>query len=294
MLVWVDRKGRIEPLSAAPRNYDIVAISPDGTRLAFDEGEKTDVWIYDLTRRTLTQLTSNGISDSPVWTADGRWLVFQSTQVRKYQLFRQNLTDNSKPEPLATFEDFIVLPTSCSPDSKELLMSTMDRKNPIFDLYISVVPLEKQNGKSHLQPLIQRHNQQRFGKWSPDGRWVTYASDESGRWEVYVEPYPGPGPKVMISREGGYSPRWSRDGKEIFYRGSYVSPKMIAATIETEPEFRVIEYKELFETNLRLCDVAPDGRFLMIQEPQEPTPSRIHVVLNWFEELERLVPTVKE
>ena len=109
-----------------------------------------------------------------------------------------------------------------------------------------------------------------------------------------MEAYPGPGQKVMISTEGGYQPVWSRDGKELFYRSGRGSPKMIAATIETEPEFRVIEYKKLFETiNFRDYDVAPDGRFLMIQEPQEPTPFRINVVLNWSEELKRLVPPGK-
>ena len=96
----------------------------------------------------------------------------------------------------------------------------------------------------------------------------------------------------MISTEGGQLPVWSRDGKELFYRWA---DRMMAATVETEPEFRVIEYKELFETiNFRDYDVAPDGRFLMIQDPQEPTPFRINVVTNWFEELKRLVPTGRE
>jgi serine/threonine-protein kinase len=294
--VWVDREGRIESLPMAARNYGVVAISPDGTRLAFDEGDQSDIWMYDLTRQTLTQLTSDGINYYPVWTQGGKWVVYQSFQIQtmKNQLLRQNVTDNGKPELLATFQDFHVWPTCCSPDGKELLVLKLDRKRPMFDLDISVIPFEKQSGKSHLRPFIQRNNNQRVGKWSPDGRWVAYDSDESGRWEIYMEPYPGPGQKVMISRQGGYSPRWSRDGKELFYRGGYDSPKMIAATIETEPEIKVIEYKELFEKNFRFYDVAPDGRFLLIQDPGEPTILGINIVLNWFEELKHLVPTGKE
>ncbi|MHC4677832.1 MAG: protein kinase domain-containing protein [Planctomycetota bacterium] len=292
--VWIDREGQVEPLAAAmPRNYGIVTISPNGKRLAFDiqDGDNWDVWIYDLTRHTITPLTSDGISDAPIWTPDGKSVVFRSNQAGKLQLFRQSVTGSGKPELLATFEGIWVAPTCCSPDGKELLLTTHDMNRPRLDNDLSVVPFEKQNQKLHLRPFIRRNNNQRSGRWSPDGQWIAYEADDTGRWEVYAEAYPGPGQKVMISTEGGYEPEWSRDGKELFYRAGRGSPKMVAATFETEPEFRVIEYKELFVTNYRDYDVAPDGRFLMIQEPQEPTPFRINVVLNWFEELKRLVPT---
>jgi Tol biopolymer transport system component len=221
-------------------------------------------------------------------------VVFRSTQGGEIQLFRQSVTGSGKPELLATFEEIRGgWPTSCSPDGTELLLLTIDPERPRFDNDISVIPFEKQSDKPHLRPFTQRNNNQRLGQWSPDGRWVAYGSDETGRWEVYVEPYPGPGPKVMISTGGGYGSVWSRDGKELFYRGGRGIPKMMAATIETEPEFRVIEYKELFEKNYRRYDVGPDGRFLMIQEPEEPTPLGINVVTNWFEELNRLIPPEK-
>jgi hypothetical protein len=126
---------------------------------------------------------------------------------------------------------------------------------------------------------------------------VAYSSDESGRWEIYVEPYPGPGPKVPVSTEGGQQPVWSRDGKELFYRNGN---KMMAAAVETKDEFKITGYNELFEgrylsmASLQNYDVAPDGRFLMIQEPAESTPLGINVVLNWFDELERLLSVEKE
>ena len=160
-------------------------------------------------------------------------------------------------------------PTCCSPDGKEMLVSRWDYydpNHPRWDNDISVVLLE-QNEKYHLRPFIQRYHNQRQGVWSPDGQWVAYAGDESGRWEIYVEPYPGPGPKTMISNQGGYQPAWSRDGKELFYRSGRGNRKMIAATFETEPDFRITGFEELFEGQYqrhiqwRNYDVAPDGRF---------------------------------
>jgi serine/threonine protein kinase/Tol biopolymer transport system component len=302
--VRVERNGKVEPLpGATPRNYASARISRDGMRLAFDiiDGDNCDIWIYDLTRHTLKPLTSNGNSRHPIWAPDGKSVVFRSYTDGKFQLFRQNVTGSGEPELLAAFEGIQARPTCCSPDGKELLVTRWDYdpNHPRWNTDIWVVPLEKHNEKYHLRPLIQRNHNQTQCVWSPDGRWVAYTSHESGRWEVYVEPYPGPGQKVMISTEGGYQPAWSRDGKELFYRWGNRGNKMIAATFETEPDFRVIGFEELFEGQYlnsfiyRNYDVAPDGRFLMIQEPQESIPLGINVVTNWFEELKRLVPSEK-
>jgi serine/threonine-protein kinase len=302
--VWVDRNKRVEPEplpAATPRNYYSVTISPDGMRLAFGivDGDNEDVWIYDLTRHTLIPLTSDGISTFPIWTPDSKWVVFRSYQAGKFQLFRQDVTGSGEPELLAAFEGITVWPSCWSSDGKEVLCTRYDPNHPRWYNDICVVLLE-QNEKYHLRPFIQRDYVQRQGIWSPDGRWVAYTANESGRWEVYVEPYPGPGPKTVISTEGGCQPAWSRDGKELFYRSGRGNRKMMAATFETEPEFKVTHVRELFEGPY-LCDivhrnydVALDGRFLMIQEPQESTPLGINVVLNWFEELKRLVPTGKD
>jgi len=289
--VWVDRQGRVEPLrGVTPGNYETVAISPDGSRAAFDilDGDKRDIWIYDLKRQTLNPLTSNGQSYVPIWPPDGKQVLFLFRGDEQPQLFGQRADSSDEPELLITFKDMWASPTSCSPDGRELLISN--------GINIGVVPME-QNEKSHPRPFIQRINMQRQGVWSPDGRWVAYSSDETRWWEVYVEPYPGPGLKVRVSTEGGFQPVWSRDGKELFYR-SADGDIVTAARIETEPEFRVTSYEELFEGRylsgaFRNYDVAPDGRFLMIQESEEATAPCIHVVLNWFEELKRLVPPDK-
>ena len=296
--VWVNRQGQVEPLpGASPAGYAEVRISPDGAQAAFAivDGDNRDVWIYDSRRHTLNPLTSDGRSYAPIWTPDGKQVVFQSNRSGKDQLFTHNVDGRGEPELLATFEDLYYYPTSCSADGKEILLVTYDPKHPKRDQDISVVVLEPKE-EARLRPFIQRDINQRDAVWSPDGRWVAYSADESRRWEVYVEPYPGPGPKTMISTEGGRQPVWSQDGKELFYRSG---DKMIAATIETEPEFRVTNFEELFERRYLIgtahnYDVAPDGRFLMIQEPQEPTPLGINIVTNWFEELKRLVPTGKD
>ncbi len=295
--VWVDRNGQVEPLAAAiPRNYQTVAISPDGSRLAFTiiDGANSDVWIYDLMRHTLNRLTSDGRSRFPIWAPNGKRVVYQSKEAGERPIFGLIADGGSEPELLGMLEDTTYWPTSCSADGKEMLVTTYDPNSKLLhDIW--VVPLEH-NEKRRPQPFIQRDNMQRQGVWSPDGRWIAYTSDETRWWEVYVEPYPGPGPKVMISTEGGQLPVWSRDGKELFYRWG---DRMMAATVETQPEFKVTGTEVLFKgrylTNeFHNYDVAPDGRFLMIQESQASTPPAIHVVLNWFEELKRLVPTGKK
>ena len=135
---------------------------------------------------------------------------------------------------------------------------------------------------------------------SPDGGWLAYQSDESGRGEIYVRPFPGPGGKWLISTEGGTQPVWARNGRELFYRNG---DKMMAAAVETEPVFAAVKPKLLFEghyetgiyPSLPNYDVSPDGRrFLMIKSSeQETAATQINVVLNWLEDLKRRVPTAK-
>jgi serine/threonine-protein kinase len=297
--VWVDRQGQVEYLpGATSRGYINVRISPDGALAAFtiQDGDSRDIWIYDLTRHMHNPLTSDGTSGLPFWMLDGRFLLFGSYRAGKPQLFRQSVTGGGQAELLATLEAPVGVMTSCSSDGKEFLFARSDPKQPRLDQDIWVVRL-KQNQEHSYRPYIQRDINQREAVWSSCGQWVAYSSDESGRWEIYVEPYPGPGPKVPVSTEGGQQPIWSRDGKELFYRSGN---KMIAAAVETKPQFKITGYSELFEgrylsmSSLQNYDVAPDGRFLMIQETKESTPLGINVVLNWFDELKRLVSEEKD
>ena len=298
--VWVDRQGQVEPLTGAtPRGYVNVRISPDGTQAAFtvQDGYGSDIWIYDLLRHTLNPLTSDRSSALAFWILDGRFLLFGSYRGgSKPQLFRQNMAGSGQAELVAILEGPVGATTSCSPDGEEILFSRSDPKHPELDQDVWVIQL-KQNQQYSQRPYIQRDINQREAVWSPCGQWVAYSSDESGRWEVYVEPYPGPGAKILVSTEGGQQPMWSRDGKELFYRSG---DKMMAAVVETEPQFRITGYNKLFEgryfssVNLQNYDVAPDGRFLMIKEQVESAPLEINVVLNWFDELNRLMTEEKD
>ncbi|MCP4263667.1 MAG: protein kinase [Planctomycetes bacterium] len=297
--VWVDRQGQVEPLqSATPRGYVNVRISPDGNQAAFtiQDGDNQDIWIYHLMRHTLNPLTSDGLSALPFWILDSKFLLYCSYGSGRPQLYRQSVNGVGEPELLTTLVQPVGAMTSCSPDGKEFLFARSDPKHPGLDQDIWVVQL-KQNREYSQRPYIKRDINQREGVWSPGGQWVAYSSDESGRWEIYVEPYPGPGSKVPVSTEGGQQPMWSRNGKELFYRKGN---KMMAAAVETEPQFKVTGHIELFEgrylssASLQNYDVAPDGRFLMIQEPKESTPLGINVVLNWFDELKRLMIVEKD
>jgi Tol biopolymer transport system component len=173
---------------------------------------------------------------------------------------------------------------SWSPDGK-LLAFTDESPTTALDIWILRV-----EGERKPLPFIRTPFSEEGAAFSPDGRWLAYSSNEPGRTEVYVQPFPGPGGKHLISTEGGGGPRWARNGRELFYSNGN---KMMVVDIQTEPTFTAGKPRLLFEGQYGGWDVAPDGqRFLMIQsvEPEQPA-TQINVVLNWFEELKRKVPT---
>jgi hypothetical protein len=153
------------------------------------------------------------------------------------------------------------------------------------------------DGEREAHPFLQTPAAEAGGIFSPDGRWIAYDSNESGRMEVYVQPFPGPGGKSQVSTEGGRQPVWARGGKEIFLRNG---DKMMAVQVETKPSLKLSKPEILFEGRYERnagwygyanYDVTPDGqRFLMIESEDEPAPTRIHVVLDWAEELKKKVP----
>ena len=175
--------------------------------------------------------------------------------------------------------------SSVSPDGQTLAFYA---PGPTTSMVIWVVPLE---GERKPEPFLQTRFTEAAPMFSPDGRWLAYSSNESGRNEVYVQPFPGPGGKWLISAEGGREPAWARNGRELFYRNGN---KMMAVDITTEPTFRAGTRRMLFERPNYVSgtradyDISPDGqRFLMLKasEQQEVALTQIHVVLNWFEEL---------
>jgi Tol biopolymer transport system component/predicted Ser/Thr protein kinase len=292
-LVWVGRNGAEQPLAAPAHAYLAPRLSPDGQRAAVGTVEQdSQSWLYDLSRETLTRFTFEGnFNINPTWTPDGKRIGFESNKEGPFNIFWQ-LADGSGGLERLTTSEYLHAPGSWSPDGRLLAFVEV---NPTTGVDIWVLRM----GDHRAQPFLQTPFNESAPRFSPNGRWLAYVSDESGRYEIYVQPYPGPGGKWQISTEGGTEPVWNRNGRELFYRSG---DKMIAVDIATEPGFTAGKPRILFEGRYELApipianyDVSPDGqRFLMLKpNEQETAPTQINVVLNWFEELKQKVPTGK-
>lgn len=288
-LVWIDRQGNAAPLGAPLRNYSLYPrLSPNAQQIAVDVGG--DVWVFDVVRRTLTRLTFQG-GAQPIWTPDGRYITYRKTSEQAQSLYWKRADGTGSEERLTTgLRDGT---SSWSPDGQILgFYDTLDAAGST-DRNIWLLPLADRKPR----PFLQTPFNEAALMFSPDGRWVAYVSDESGRNEVYVLPFPGPGGKWQISVNGGGDPVWARNGRELFYLNG---TEMMAVDIETNPTFRAGTPRRLFDGGfitgvgrVPVYDVAADGRFLMVQETSgdgEQGPPSIIVVENWTEELKRLVP----
>ena len=289
-LVWVDREGQEERLGAEPRGYSDPRISPDGLRLAvtINESGAADVWIYDLEREIPTRLTFDPATDHwPIWTPDSQRVVFDSTREGAPHNLFWKAADGTGPVQRLTTSPNTQGAYSFSPDGKSLVHTEVSTSRNLH-----VLSME---GEFTSQPLLQSEFNERSAAISPSGRFIAYDSNESGRFAIYVRPFPNVDDgKWQISSDGGVAPVWHPQGEELFYRNGKA---LEVVSIKTEPTFTAGSPAVLFTGNYltatatRQYDVAPDGqRFLMIkQELAERT--QINVILNWFEELKRLVPT---
>jgi len=292
-LVWVDRKGAEQPVPAPAHNYVLPRVSPDGKRVAAGiEEADSQIWLYDLGRDTLTRLTFEGGDNiDPLWTPDGKRIVFKGAQ---NQLLWQPADGSVGAEALTSSKlAGNNVPGSWSPDGRVLAFMEINPDTG-FDVY--TLPLKDRKP----QPFVHTPANETAPRFSPDGHFIAYASNESGRFEIYVRPYPGPGGKWQISTEGGTEPAWNPKGRELFYRSGN---KMIAVDITTQATFSAGKPRMLFEGAYVLSprsfpdyDVSPDGqRFLMLKaSEQAQAPAQINVVLNWFEELKQKVPVGKQ
>jgi Tol biopolymer transport system component/predicted Ser/Thr protein kinase len=293
--VWVTRNGAEQPLAAPARAYVFPRLSPDARRLAVTITEQdSQVWLYDLSRETLTRFTFEGnTNQTPAWSPDGKRIAFQSNKEGRQNLYWQ-LADGSGGLERLTTSEYTDTPKSWSPDGRLLAFIEITPTTG-YDIWVLQISDRKP------QPFLRTPFNESVPQFSPDGRWLAYVSDESGHFEVYVQPYPGPGGKWQISAEGGLEPVWNPNGRELFYRSG---DKMMAVDISAQSGFTVGKPRMLFEgrylptpATFPNYDVSPDGqRFLMLKpsESAESAPTQINIVQNWFEELKQKVPTGKK
>ena len=295
-LVWVDREGGEEPLAGPPDAYAELNLSPDGTQVAVtvENPANRDVWVYDLARGARERLTLDAALDSaPVWSADGERVAFLSGR-EGGGMFWKAADGTGDVERL--MDAPLTIPLAFSPDGMTLLFQAFNT-GTLFDL--GVLSLD---GNQASELILAGEFTEENATLSPDGRWLAYQWDESGRFEVYVRPFPEvERDRTLVSTNGGRTPVWGPGGRELFY----VSPEdMTMVPIETEPGFVPGTAEVLFDTagydldltEGRRFDVAPDGqRFLMLKRVAATDGGRaapeIVLVLDWFDELQRRVPS---
>jgi serine/threonine protein kinase/Tol biopolymer transport system component len=282
-LVWVDRDGKIDPLSKDQDLYRDVNVSPDGLKAVVRH--ELDMWIHDLQRGTRIRLTSNtGANLLPLWSIDGTRIVFASNRGGDWDIYSQ-AADGSGPAEVLLKRPYDQFPYSMAPDGT-LLYHEIHPKTA-RDLW-RLSP----DGKTSL--LRSTPFNELSGQFSPgpEGgpRWVAYASDEGGRYEIYAQSYPSGANRVPVSTGGGVLPRWSRDGKELFYMAG---DALMAAAMRPDGSFdapRRLFDRSGFLVNPRFNSyaVSPDNRrFLMIQRDPGSVPRQLNVILNWSQAVNR-------
>ncbi|HZF32140.1 MAG TPA: winged helix-turn-helix domain-containing protein [Gammaproteobacteria bacterium] len=295
-LAWVDRSGREELLPAPAMNYAYARLSPDGKRVALDVREPdADVWIWDLEHERLTRLTFNA-AENPlvVWSPDGRMLAFGDGRSGTANVYWQTV-GGGEIERLTTSPRRQV-PMAFTRDGSRLVFGEA-QPNGGWDLFTVTLDASRR-----VEPLLRSEYSEMNPAFSPDGRWLAYSSDESGRVEVYVRPFPDVShARWQVSANGGSKPLWSRDGKEIFF----LSPnrELMSAAVSFDAELAAGPITRLFDASAytipehgsggRTYDLSADGRrFLMLRRPDahdDPLRApRLVVVVNWFEDLRRL------
>ncbi len=251
------------------------------------------VWTYNFARSTLTAFTTaSASSQSPVWMPDGTRIVYRGTRQGFRNLFWK-AGDGSDDEQRLSMNENMQTPVSVSPDGNRLAYTEINRATG-NDLWVLTL-----GGNQTAEPFLRTPASENNAHFSPDGHWLAYVSNESGRNEIYVQPFPGPGRRSAISTDGGNEPVWSRDARELFYRNG---DAVMSVPITFQPTFAAGVPRLLFRSDFEPTgtgtagyDVSLDGRrFLMIQ-PSEPEPpaTQVSVVINWLEELSRLVPVAR-
>ena len=288
-LAWIDRSGKPLGTTGAPGVYNNIRISPDGSKVAADQtdpdGRKIDIWIHDLGGGAAARLTFGlWLPQVPVWSPDGKQIIFAVNQKLGMRLFVKNADGSDSGEDLTSLGDASSgNPWDWSLDGKSILFRT---QNELWSLSWP---------ERVAKPVFQAPWVVRNAQFSPDGRWIAYASNETGNLEIYVAPFPEVNGKWQVSTAGGQEPRWRHDGKELFF----VSPegKMMAVGVTSGATFKAGVPVTLFQIHRRQpvssqdhfsYDVSADGKkFLIITKVEEANAAPLAVLLNWSSEMEK-------
>lgn len=286
-LTWFDRGGKPVGTAGAPGSYGNVRLSPDGRAIAVDQtnpdGRNADLWIFGPDRGATTRLTFDPSGhQAPIWSPDGKQILFSWNVKLGAQVYLKNADGSGSAEEVADLGDYLEVNTwDWSRDGKYVLVR---KGNELW--YLS---WPERVGK----PLLQAKWTVMNAQFSPDGRWIAYASNETGTMEIYVSPFPSSNGKWQVSSAGGQEPRWRQDGKELFY----LSPegKMMVVALKTGASFKAEAPVALFQTQRRQpvssfavfsYDVSGDGRrFLVITKADEANAAPLSILLNWASEL---------
>ena len=282
-LVWVDGHNSLEPLALEDHAIEEPRLSPDGTRVAFGiRGKSNDIWIHDFATSALTRITYEGDNFAPIWTPDGTRVTFSSNRNGPCHIFSQDLEGRHVVELVGG--DYDLVPGSWSPDGAALLFTEY---NPSTGANIWMCT---PGSGTPPRALVRSHANDFGPACAPDGRSFAYTSDESGRFEVYLCPFPEFGAKTQVSVSGGAEPVWSTDGRLCYRSG----PSVMVAEIDLASRKRVGVPRRIADgpfqpgavTGLPNYDVASDGRLLMIaQTAAQAQPDRLSVTVNWFADI---------
>jgi serine/threonine-protein kinase len=286
-LAWADRTGKTEALPGEARHlWGTGRLSPDGRRLANGidgPAGSQDLWVLDVARGTPTRLTFEGMADYPVWFPDSERMIFAGVRGGKHALYEIPADGSGQPrEVLAT--SAAPVPSSISADGATLFYMDSEQRRIMTVALLGDGPREP-------RPFHEASRPETQAAISPDGRWVAYASLEAGSLEIYVQSSSGSGPKVRISTDGGSAPRWSRDGRELFYWSQPPSMALTAVQIPAGDQVRPGPPTALFpQLAGTTWDVTPDRDRFLIELTSVDEGSRLAIVTNWFDELRRRAP----
>ena len=304
-IYWMDQEGEFTPLRETPGDYYNPALSPNGKRLALEihTGKGSDIWVYDEDGDTLARLTFGENNSFPVWTPDGQRIVYTSQEKGGPANLWWIRADGSGDAQRLIQGQYTQNARSWRPPDGKVLAFRQTNPSTGWDVMTVAIEGNEKSGwkPGEPQPFANSVSHEMEPAFSPDGRWIAYASSESGPFEVYVRAFPGPSSKSQVSNGGGNFPKWSSNGKELFYRT--LDNKITVVTYTASGDSFHLDKPRLWSPGefpdhwlgvfMYNFDPHPDGkRFVVLKVPdteRKAAVNKVNMILNWFEELKQRV-----